>query len=64
MGSIALGSLLITLVQSLKLIVKLLQKHIKEQKCANFISKCCQCCLCCFEGVLIYLSRNAYIEVG
>lgn len=66
LGTVAMGSLIISLVQLVRTIIAAIQYQVKGQE--NAISKCvfrtCQCCLYCFEKVLKYLSRNAYIETG
>ncbi|KAJ8976875.1 hypothetical protein NQ317_001199 [Molorchus minor] len=66
LGSVALGSFLIAIVQFARVLLKLLEKSLKGRKgkCAECTFKCCQCCLYCFEKILKYLSRNAYIEVA
>lgn len=66
LGSVALGSLLIALVQLIRVILATVQKYLKNKqgKCANTALKCCQCCIYCFEKILKYLNRNAYILVG
>lgn len=66
LGSVALGSFIIALVQLIRVILTTIQKHLKnkEGKCAKAALHCCQCCLYCFEKFLKYLNRNAYIEIG
>jgi len=66
LGTVAVGSLIISLVQFVRSILATLQFYLKGHE--GVISKClfrtCQCCLYCFEKILKYLSRNAYIETG
>ncbi|CAH1119851.1 unnamed protein product [Phaedon cochleariae] len=66
LGSIALGSFIVALVQFLRVILKAIEKYLgkRQGKCVNCALKFCQCCLYCFEKILKYLSRNAYIEVA
>lgn len=66
LGSVALGSLLIALVQLARVILKFLQSKLKgaQSDMAQCLLKACQCCLYCFEKFLAYLTRNAFIEVG
>ncbi|KAJ8946090.1 hypothetical protein NQ318_010387, partial [Aromia moschata] len=66
LGSVALGSFLIATVQFARVILKLVEKQLKNRqgKCVECVLKCCQCCLYCFEKIIKYLSRNAYIEVA
>jgi Plasma-membrane choline transporter. len=66
LGTVAMGSLIIALVQFVRAILAAIQYQVKGHE--NAVSRCvfrtCQCCLYCFEKVLKYLSRNAYIETG
>lgn len=66
LGSVALGSFLIATVQFFRILMKLLEKCLRnrEGKIVNCLLKCCHCCLYCFEKILKYLTRNAYIEVA
>uniref|UniRef100_A0A4P6D6X4 Choline transporter-like protein n=1 Tax=Rhodnius prolixus TaxID=13249 RepID=A0A4P6D6X4_RHOPR len=66
LGSVAIGSLFIAIFQFLRAILKAIESQAKDSK--NGIVKCilkaCQCCLHCFENILMYLTRNAYIEIA
>ncbi|PNF24373.1 Choline transporter-like protein 1 [Cryptotermes secundus] len=66
LGTVAMGSLIIALVQLIRSILAAIQYQLKGQE--NAVSRClfrtCQCCLYCFEKILKYLSRNAYIETA
>lgn len=66
LGSVALGSFLIALVQIVRAILKYIESKTKAGE--NAVSRCvfrtCQCCLWCFEKILQFFSRNAYIEVA
>lgn len=66
LGTVAIGSFIIALVQLIRVVLKVLSKYLKnkEGRCAAATVKCCQCCLHYFEAVLKYLNRNAYIETG
>ncbi|XP_044756952.1 choline transporter-like protein 1 [Coccinella septempunctata] len=66
LGSVALGSLVIAVVQFIRIILKFIEAKLKgrEGSCARSVLRCCQCCLYCFEKILKYLTRNAYIEVA
>jgi solute carrier family 44 protein 1 (choline transporter-like protein) len=61
LGTVAMGSLIIALVQLVRTILAAIQYQVKGHE--NAVSKCvfrtCQCCLYCFEKILKYLSRNA-----
>lgn len=65
-GSVALGSFLISLVQFIRFILCIVQTYLKKTngKFGQCLMKCCQCCLYVFEKILKYITRNAYIEVG
>ncbi|XP_022187745.2 choline transporter-like protein 1 isoform X2 [Nilaparvata lugens] len=66
LGSIALGSFLIAVIQFIRTILKFVEKQVKGQ--TNEVSRCvfkaCQCCLYIFEKCLAFLTRNAYIEIA
>lgn len=66
LGSVALGSFLIALVQLVRAVLKYIEEKTKASQ--NTVSRCifrtCQCCLWCFEKILQFFSRNAYIEVA
>ncbi|XP_045462805.1 choline transporter-like protein 1 [Harmonia axyridis] len=66
LGSVALGSLVIAIIQFIRIILKFIENRFKGRTgcCAKSILGCCQCCLYCFEKILKYLTRNAYIEVA
>jgi len=64
-GSIAFGSLLITLLQAVRLVVLLVMKRAKacagDSKLANLACCCVSCVLLALERCVRYASRNAYI---
>ncbi|XP_049862995.1 choline transporter-like protein 1 isoform X2 [Schistocerca gregaria] len=66
LGSVALGSLLIAIIQMIRIVLKFIQSKVKNHN--NAITTCifrtCQCCLYCFEKILQFLTRNAYIEIA
>uniref|UniRef100_A0A182NLI3 Choline transporter-like protein n=1 Tax=Anopheles dirus TaxID=7168 RepID=A0A182NLI3_9DIPT len=63
LGTVALGSFVIALVQLLRTLLKLLMHSVRnpQNRVTSFLFDCCQCCLQCFERFLQYLTRNAYI---
>uniref|UniRef100_A0A182XV08 Choline transporter-like protein n=1 Tax=Anopheles stephensi TaxID=30069 RepID=A0A182XV08_ANOST len=63
LGTVALGSFVIALVQFLRTMLKLLMHSVRnpQNRITSFLFDCCQCCLQCFERFLQYLTRNAYI---
>jgi len=66
LGSVALGSLVITVVRAISVVLAFLQRKLqgKTNKVVVCLLKCISCCLACFEKVLKYISRNAYICVA
>ncbi|XP_076441381.1 choline transporter-like protein 1 isoform X2 [Babylonia areolata] len=66
LGSVAMGSLVITVVKLPRMFLMYLHKKFKtaDNCCANFCVKCCCCCLWCLEKCLKYLSANAYTVIA
>ncbi|XP_063718942.1 choline transporter-like protein 1 isoform X2 [Symsagittifera roscoffensis] len=66
MGSIALGSFIITLVKIPRMILMYIDKKLKgtENAAAKAVLKCMQCFLWCLEKVLKFLNKNAYIVIA
>ncbi|KAI8913146.1 plasma-membrane choline transporter-domain-containing protein [Powellomyces hirtus] len=66
LGSLALGSLLIAIVQLIRLIIVELQRRVKGtgNKAAAYILCCLQCCFKCVEALLKMLTKNAYVEIA
>ncbi|XP_075245474.1 choline transporter-like protein 1 isoform X2 [Convolutriloba macropyga] len=66
LGSIALGSFIITLVKVPRMILMYIDKKLKgtENAVAKAILKCMQCCLWCLEKILKFLNKNAYIVIA
>ncbi|KAL8598964.1 hypothetical protein ACOMHN_006774 [Nucella lapillus] len=62
LGSVALGSLVLSLVRLPRMALMFLHRKFKtgESCCAAFCVKCCCCCLWSLEKCLKYLSANAY----
>ncbi|BET03140.1 Plasma-membrane choline transporter [Nesidiocoris tenuis] len=65
LGSVALGSLFIALVQFVRAVLKRVEDLLSDpqNELTKALFKCCQCCLLCFEKCLAYLTRNAYVEI-
>ena len=66
-GSVAFGSLIIALIQVVRIIMAYVERKLKKRVGGGvfgFLLKCCQCCLWCFEKCMKFLNRNAYIEVA
>ncbi|KAJ1520727.1 hypothetical protein ONE63_003822 [Megalurothrips usitatus] len=63
-GTVAFGSLIISIVRFIRLILDYIEKQAKQYS-DNSVAKClmcfCKCCFACVEGFLKFISRNAYI---
>lgn len=64
LGTIALGSLIIAIIQAVRAILTYIQHKTKGKtgKVAKFVLTCCHCCLWCLEKCMKYINKNAYIE--
>nr|XP_045603351.1 choline transporter-like 1 [Procambarus clarkii]XP_045603352.1 choline transporter-like 1 [Procambarus clarkii] len=62
LGTVAKGSLLITICKLPRLIIQWVTKKCKdpEHSCAQCCLRACCCCLWCFEHFLKYMNHNAY----
>lgn len=65
-GSVAFGSLIITLVKIPRYILMYIQSKCEgsQNACAKCCLRCCICCLWCLEKVLKYLNQNAYTIIA
>ena len=64
MGTIAFGSLIIAIIQFIRIVVNyfaMKAKGIKENDVAKCILCVLNCCLACFERIVQVISKNAYI---
>jgi solute carrier family 44 protein 1 (choline transporter-like protein) len=67
LGSMALGSLVITVVKVPRLIFSFLQRVLRkweDRTCIKWVSKGCTLCLSCFESWLKYVHHNAYTVIA
>uniref|UniRef100_A0A8D9AGR2 Choline transporter-like protein n=1 Tax=Cacopsylla melanoneura TaxID=428564 RepID=A0A8D9AGR2_9HEMI len=66
LGSVSLGSMIIAIVQIIRLILTAMKKAMKDSQneTVKAMYNCCQCCFSALETILQYLTRNAYIEVA
>eukprot|EP00742_Colponemidia_sp_Colp-10_P000683 GILJ01000743.1.p1 GENE.GILJ01000743.1~~GILJ01000743.1.p1 ORF type:complete len:610 (-),score=97.51 GILJ01000743.1:91-1884(-) len=68
LGSLAFGSLIIAIVQAVRLTLAYVQKQMKgktaNNKCVKVAFCMVDCCLACFERFLKFLSKNAYIQIA
>jgi len=65
MGTLALGSFLLTLVWIIRAIFEYIGEKVHQatggNKCTECLLCCIRCCLDCFDRFIRYLNRNAYI---
>lgn len=66
MGTLAFGSLLIAIIQTIRALLERLRRTLKkaDSKIANSILCCCQCCFCVLEGCLKFINKNSYIQTA
>jgi hypothetical protein len=66
LGSMAVGSFILALVQLARYICRYLSEQAKAQKnkVAQCVFKCIECCLWCFEKCVKFMNRQAYIQVA
>ncbi|XP_055975855.1 choline transporter-like protein 2 isoform X2 [Sorex fumeus] len=65
-GSLAFGSLILAIVQIIRVILEYLDQRLKasENKFAKFLMTCLKCCFWCLEKFIKFLNRNAYIMIA
>jgi len=66
-GSIAFGSLIIAIVQFIRILLEYIEYKLKDQKenqAVKFLLKCMKCVFWCLEKCLKFLNKNAYIEIA
>lgn len=67
LGSMAFGSLIIAIIQTIRAVLTYMQyqlKRSKENKFAQYLLSCLQCCFLCLERFLKFINKNAYIEIA
>lgn len=66
LGSIAFGSLIVTLLELLKMILQMAQNNANAdgQPIEAALACCAQCFIGCIEGLVEYFNRYAYIEIA
>uniref|UniRef100_A0A3B3X8E8 Choline transporter-like protein n=1 Tax=Poecilia mexicana TaxID=48701 RepID=A0A3B3X8E8_9TELE len=64
-GSLAFGSLILSIVQIIRVLLEYLDHKLKgaENKFAKFLLCCLKCCFWCLEKFIKFMNRNAYIMV-
>ncbi|XP_064180126.1 choline transporter-like protein 2 isoform X1 [Anguilla rostrata] len=65
-GSLAFGSLILSIVQVIRVVLEYLDQKLKgaQNKCAKFMLTCLKCCFWCLEKFIKFLNRNAYIMIA
>ncbi|XP_060226250.1 choline transporter-like protein 2 isoform X1 [Meriones unguiculatus] len=65
-GSLAFGSLILAIVQIIRVILEYLDQRLKaaQNKFAKFLMVCLKCCFWCLEKFIRFLNRNAYIMIA
>lgn len=68
LGSVCLGSMILSIVMLVKFFVELFYREMKKNArgnaAANCCVRCCVCCLRCFENFIRFVNTNAYIMIG
>ncbi|XP_054761990.2 choline transporter-like protein 4 [Lytechinus pictus] len=66
LGSMALGALIITIVQLIRALLELIEDKTKDASnvVTKFIFCCCKCGFWCLEKFLRFINKNAYIEIA
>jgi solute carrier family 44 protein 1 (choline transporter-like protein) len=65
LGSVAFGSLIIAIVKLIRYILNTIQNRLSgDNAFCKGVLCCCKCCIWCLENFLIFLNRNAYIEIA
>jgi hypothetical protein len=65
-GSIAFGSLIVTICTILRICLEYFNEKTKDvqNSFVKFLVKCMRCCLWCFEKFIKYINRNAYVLIA
>jgi len=68
-GSIAFGSLILAIVQFIRLVLAYMEAQAKKMQGKNnkvviYTLKCLQCYVGCFERFIKFLNKNAYIQIA
>ncbi|XP_070703550.1 choline transporter-like protein 2 isoform X2 [Pempheris klunzingeri] len=65
-GSLAFGSLILSVIQVIRILLEYLDHKLKgaQNKFAKFLLCCLKCCFWCLEKFIKFLNRNAFIMVA
>lgn len=66
LGSIAFGSLIIAIIQIIRVLLEYVETKLKgkDNAVVKFLIKCLKCCFWCLEKFMKFLNKNAYILVA
>lgn len=70
LGSIAFGSLIIAIIESVRIIMFYIHKQLKDagitegNKFVEYAMRCIHCYLECFERFIQFINKNAYIQIA
>eukprot|EP00828_Plagiopyla_frontata_P009593 TRINITY_DN1495_c0_g1_i2.p1 TRINITY_DN1495_c0_g1~~TRINITY_DN1495_c0_g1_i2.p1 ORF type:complete len:641 (+),score=63.83 TRINITY_DN1495_c0_g1_i2:43-1923(+) len=69
LGSLAFGSLILAIVQFIRLVLTYIQKQcesskLSENKLVQCVLRCAQCYVACLERFIEFLNKNAYIQIA
>uniref|UniRef100_H3C3P7 Choline transporter-like protein n=1 Tax=Tetraodon nigroviridis TaxID=99883 RepID=H3C3P7_TETNG len=65
-GSLAFGSLILSVVQMIRVVLEYLDRKLKgsHNACSRFVLCCLKCCFWCLEHFIRFINRNAYIMIA
>uniref|UniRef100_A0A3B1IME5 Choline transporter-like protein 2 n=1 Tax=Astyanax mexicanus TaxID=7994 RepID=A0A3B1IME5_ASTMX len=65
-GSLAFGSLILSVVQVIRVVLEYVEQKLKgaENSFSRFLLSCLKCCFWCLEKCIRFLNRNAYIMIS
>ncbi|XP_062251967.1 choline transporter-like protein 5-B isoform X2 [Platichthys flesus] len=65
-GSLAFGSLIVAVVQMIRVVLEYLDNKLKgsQNACARYLLCCLKCCFWCLEHFIKFINRNAYIMMA
>lgn len=66
LGSVAFGSLILTLVRLVRIVLEYIDAKLKkyDNQFTKCLLKCCKCCFWCLEKFIKFLNKNAYIMIA
>lgn len=66
LGSIAFGSLIVTILELIRLILQAIQQYEASEgdMIGSIIACCAACCVGCIQGLVEWFNKYAYIEIA